>query len=91
MSFKCWRSDDKKIKIRYQKAIEAKKIIDKNATREGMSYLFTKGFHAFLSDSAMLSKIVDLTPERKSLEIPPLSDEKPVSRWRSLLSLIKKT
>jgi len=62
--------------LRYQKAIEAKKIIDKNATRE---------------DSAMLSKIVDLTPERKSLDIPPLSDEKPVSRWRSLLSLIKKT
>lgn len=91
VSFTCLHSDDKKFKLRYQKAIEAKKIIDKNATREGRSYLFTKDFHAFLLDSAMLSKIVDLTPERKSLDIPPLSDEKPVSRWRSLLSLIKKT
>lgn len=62
--------------LRYQKAIEAKKIIDKNVKRQ---------------DSAMLSKIVDLTLERKSLDLHPLSVEKPVSRWRSLLSLIKKT
>ncbi|CBY15551.1 unnamed protein product [Oikopleura dioica] len=62
--------------LRYQKAIEAKKIIDKNVKRQ---------------DSAMLSKIVDLTLERKSLDLHPLSVEKPLSRWRSLLSLIKKT
>ncbi|CAG5087856.1 Oidioi.mRNA.OKI2018_I69.PAR.g11649.t1.cds [Oikopleura dioica] len=64
--------------LRYQKAIEAKKIIDKNSARK---------------DSAMLSKIVDLTPSRKSVnDMPVLScPEKPISRWRSLLSLIKKS
>ena len=41
----------------------------------------------------MLSKIVDLTPSRESVNDMPVlsSPEKPISRWRSLLSLIKKS
>lgn len=61
------------ITLRYQKALEAKKIIDRNAQTK---------------DATMLTSIVDMTPPNT---LTYKSQPQQVSRWKSLISIIKKS
>lgn len=65
--------------LRYQKAVEARRIIDRNSD---------------LNDKPMMSSIINMSSRPNENNIDkylPSTVDRPVGRWKSILSLIKKT
>lgn len=62
--------------LRYQKAVEAKKIVEKHETDQ---------------DKPMMSSIINMLPTTTTEPVKKESTQESSSRWRNLFSLVKKT